>query len=191
MSLLALYDLSLQGRRDTPALDVRGPTGEWHTFTFADLDLRSNRWAHVLAARGVNAGDRVAFCLPNRAAVIDLWLAVVKLGAIAVPINVLYRGREIAHILGDAAPSAVVTTPDRAQDFEASCACWTVEALEAEASTAPEHRPAAHTGAATPVALIYTSGTTGVAKGAVLTHGNFAANALSLLTAWCITSADR
>ena len=191
MSLLDLYDLSLQGRRDMPALDVRGPTGQWHSFTFGDLDARSNRLAQVLVARGVTAGDRVAFCLPNRVAVIDLWLAVVKVGAIAVPINVLYRGREIAHILGDAAPSAVVTTSDRAADFEATCACWIIDALEADAAAAPAVRPSAHVDAATPVALIYTSGTTGVAKGAVLTHGNFAANALSLLTAWGITSADR
>src|SRR5690349_3147800 len=108
MSLLDLYDLSLQGRRDTPALDVRGPSGAWHSFTFGDLDARSNRMAHALAARGITAGDRVAFCLPNRIAVIELWLAAVKLGAMVVPINVLYRGREIAHILADAAPSAVV-----------------------------------------------------------------------------------
>jgi len=39
MSLLDLYDLSLQGRRDTPALDVRGSTGEWRTFTFGDLGI--------------------------------------------------------------------------------------------------------------------------------------------------------
>ncbi len=72
-----------------------------------------------------------------------------------------------------------------------ACACWTVDALEADAATAPAVRPSARADAATPVALIYTSGTTGVAKGAVLTHGNFAANALSLLAAWGITSADR
>jgi malonyl-CoA/methylmalonyl-CoA synthetase len=191
MSLLDLYDLSLQGRRDVPALDVSEAPGGWRTFTFGDLDLRSNRLAHVLAARGVRPGDRIAFCLPNRVAVIDLWLAVVKLGAIAVPINVLYRGREIAHILGDAAPCAVVTTPDRVPDFASSCACWTVDALEAESSKAAANRTIVRADAATPVALIYTSGTTGVAKGAVLTHGNFAANGLSLLTAWGITDADR
>ena len=116
---------------------------------------------------------------------------VVKVGAIAVPINVLYRGREIAHILADAAPAAVITTSDRAADFEATCACWIIDTLEADASAARAVRPSVHVDAATPVALIYTSGTTGVAKGAVLTHGNFAANALSLLTAWGITSADR
>src|SRR5882672_10795095 len=44
---------------------------------------------------------------------------------------------------------------------------------------------------APPAGVIYTSGTTGVAKGAVLTHDNFAANAIALLTCWQITAADR
>ncbi len=190
MSLLALYDLSLRGRRASLALDVQDPAGGWRTFTFGDLDDRSDRLAEVLATRGVAAGDRVAFCLTNGIAVIDLWLALIKLGAIVVPINVLYRGREIAHILADAAPTAVVTTGDRIPDF-AGVACWSVDSLAAAAADMPAVRPVARADAATPAALIYTSGTTGAAKGAVLTHGNFAANAVSLLTAWGITSADR
>jgi len=194
MSLLSLYDLSLRGRRDAPALEVDGASGETHTFTFGDLDARSDRLAQVFAARGVLAGDRIAFCLTNGVAVIDLWLAMVKLGAIVVPINVLYRGREIAHILADAAPRAVVTTIERMADF-AAVECWSVDALAAAASGMPPTRPATCPGtradAGTPAALIYTSGTTGAAKGAVLTHGNFAANALSLLNAWGITSEDR
>jgi malonyl-CoA/methylmalonyl-CoA synthetase len=44
--------------------------------------------------------------------VIDLWLAAVKLGLIVVPINVLYRERELRHIVQDAEPAAVVSSPD-------------------------------------------------------------------------------
>ncbi len=136
-------------------------------------------------------GDRLAFCLPNRLAVIDLWLAAVKLRVIVVPINVLYRGREIGHIVADARPRAVVTTGDRLADFAESVPAWDVDALLRDASAAPSDRPGGRADASTPLALVYTSGTTGVAKGAVLTHGNFAANALALVTAWGITSADR
>jgi malonyl-CoA/methylmalonyl-CoA synthetase len=191
MSLLDLYDLSLRGRRETPALDVDVAAGATSTLTFGDLDARSDRLAHVLAARGVGRGDRLAFCLPNRLLVLDLWLAAVKLGAIVVPVNVLYKAREIGHILGDARPLAIVTTDDRRGDVPAEAVIWDADALERDAHGMPATRIGVRCDATSPVALVYTSGTTGTAKGAVLTHGNFAANALSLVTAWGITSADR
>jgi malonyl-CoA/methylmalonyl-CoA synthetase len=189
MSLFDLYDFSLRGRALEDALEI-DEGGGTRTLTFGEIDARSNRLARVLAARGLASGDRLAFCLPNRLAVIDLWLAALKLGAVIVPINVLYRAREIAHILGDAQPRAVVTTPDRTGDFEGT-AVWHVDDLAREMDAADAHRPVVRLGAASPAALVYTSGTTGAAKGAVLTHGNFAANALALVTAWGITRADR
>ncbi len=191
MSLLDLYDLSLCGRAAAPALEIDDPAGGTQALTFGDIEARSNKWAHLLAARGVRAGDRIAFCLPNRLAVIDLWIAAVKLAAIVVPINVLYRGREIAHIVADASPRAVVTTADRAADFPDDTTIWDVDDLEREASIAESSRPPTRADATTPAALVYTSGTTGVAKGAVLTQGNFAANALTLLAAWGIRDSDR
>ena len=115
MSLLDLYDLSLRGRRDTPGLEIDAPTGGTTSLTFGELDALSDRLARVLTSRGLAHGDRLAFCLPNRLAVIDLWLACVKLGVIVVPINVLYKGREIGHIMGDSKPEAVVTTVDSSE----------------------------------------------------------------------------
>ena len=191
MSLLPLFDLSLLARAARPALEIECADGRRSAFTFGDLEARSNRLAHLLRARGLRAGDRVAFFLQNRVEVIDLWLAGAKLGLIVVPINVLYRERELTHILRDAAPTAVVTARDLAAFIPGDVPVWDVDALAAEVAGLPAERIAVPADADTPMALIYTSGTTGASKGAVLTQGNFATNALTLVTAWDITAADR
>ena len=191
MSLLGLYDRSLLGRAATPALDASGLSGEPLALTFGALEERSNRVAHALRARGVQAGDRLAFYLTNRVEIIDLWLACIKTGIIVVPVNVLYREREIAHIVSDSAPVAVITTAAQQGDLPAGVPSWSLEALSAEAAQQSAVRITAPCVANTPAALVYTSGTTGASKGAVLTHGNFAANALALTASWEFTGSDR
>src|SRR3984957_13612087 len=103
LTLLELFDPSLIGRRDTVALEFQGAI-----YTFGDLDARSNRVAQVFEARGLKAGDRLCVYLANCVEMIDLYLASAKLGAIFVPINILYRDREITHILTDAEPALIV-----------------------------------------------------------------------------------
>ena len=191
MSLLPLFDNSLLQRSAQPALEIETAPGALACYTFGDLEVRSNRLAHLLRARGLQAGDRLAFFLQNRIEVIDLWLAGTKLGLIIVPINVLYRERELTHIVRDAAPTAVVTSRELAGLIPSDVAIWEVDGLTAEAAAQPGARISVPADADTPMALIYTSGTTGASKGAVLTQGNFATNGLTLVTAWAITSADR
>ncbi len=178
MTLTDLFDLSLRNRRETPALEWNGAE-----YTFGEIDERSDRMAGLFAARGLRAGDRLCVYLANRVEMIDIFLACVKLGVIFVPVNILYREREIAHILADAEPRAGIA----AGEFPGGAMVWQVDELDPAEPLAS--RPVL-TGDS-PAAIVYTSGTTGASKGAILTHDNFAANALNLLTCWQISSADR
>lgn len=190
-TLLELYDHSLIDRRDVPAVEYDAADGHTASLTFGELDSRSNRLAQQLGARGLQRGDRLAFYLLNRIEIVDLWIACVKLGVIVVPINVLYKEREIRHIVTDAEPLAVVTTAEQMMQFPAGVACWDVRTLCSDAAGMPDIRPTCALNAESPAALVYTSGTTGASKGAILTHGNFASNARGVAEAWRITSDDR
>jgi len=173
MNLRQLFAPSLISRADAVGLEWAGTE-----YTFGELDRRSNRMAHALRRRGLAAGDRLCVYLANRIEVIDLYLACIKLGVIFVPINILYRERELSHILSDATPRLQVTDSSIGQ-------------LHLEADAEPTTLDDVPIDGDAPAAIVYTSGTTGVAKGAILTHNNFASNGITLCTCWQFVSSDR
>jgi malonyl-CoA/methylmalonyl-CoA synthetase len=173
MNLLHLFDHSLIGRTSEVALEFSGTS-----YSFGEIESRSNRLAHALTRRGVRQGDRVAVYLPNCVETIDLFLACAKLGAIFVPVNILYRERELSHILSDAEPALFVDAN-------------TLPELRREAAAMPDARPQALVEGDDPAVIVYTSGTTGTSKGATLTHNNLAANAMNIAAAWGFSSTDR
>ena len=150
---------------------------EDRAITWRDLDERTDRLAAGLAAQGVVQGDRVALLMGNRPEWVELTIALLKLGALTVPLNTRYSPPEVAFVVADADCRLVFTEAamaagmavvrERLPDLPVHLA----EDLDAlRADDAP---PPAATVADDPAYLCYTSGTTGDPKGAVLTHGSF------------------
>ena len=107
MNLLHTFANSLEAKKNEVGLEF-GPA----TFTFGEIDARSNQMAQLLKGRGFESGDRLCVYLENCVEFIDLFLACSKLGVIFVPINILYREREVTHIYNDANPKALIDTVD-------------------------------------------------------------------------------
>lgn len=191
MTLDQLFRPTFQDRHAEPAL-----LWENRTYTFGEIDRLAHALAANLAQRGLRQGDRLCVYLPNSLTFVGLFLACTRLGVIFVPINILYRDREISHILEDAAPKALIAPTLSENPAAGAVTLWLLDEFLAVPASAGENTPLEPPPYPTldgdsPAAIIYTSGTTGRAKGAVLTHNSFATNGVNLTVAWRFTSADR
>jgi len=160
---------------------------EGTTYTFADLARRSNRWANALRALGIGSRNRVAIVLSQRPETALAHIATYKLGAIAVPLAVLFGDDALEFRLRDSGARAVVfdglaapkldrirprlpglqhliAVDDAALGVAGAAAADVLEARASAELTPAETRPQ------DPALLMYTSGTTGPPKGALLPH---------------------
>ncbi|MFC4464298.1 amino acid adenylation domain-containing protein [Streptomyces xiangluensis] len=183
--LPALFRAQAARTPDAPALDF-----EDLTLDYRELDLRSDRLAHALAARGVGAEDPVAVALPRTATMVVALLAVLKAGAAYMPIDPEYPADRVAYMLADAAPVLLLTDRETAGALPEDTApevprlvlddLHTVRALDAVTDAEVERvRRIAPPHPDHPAYVIYTSGSTGRPKGVVVGHENL----LNLLTA--------
>lgn len=180
---------------------LTGPDGE--LVSYGQLHRRSAQLAHQLRERGVQAGDRVAVQVEKSAEAILLYLAVLRLGAIYLPLNTAYTLTELEYFLKDSTPRLLVCDPSRADSLGPMAGRVGVASLETlgadgcagTLSAAADARPDSFADVARSeadlAAILYTSGTTGRSKGAMLTHGNLLSNARVLRSAWRFNAEDR
>jgi len=145
-------------------------SGAVREVTWGELQDLSNRCANVLAAHGVQRGDRVAVVLPPTPEAAAMFFATWKLGALLLSMSVLYGDEGISHRLGDAQPAVLVTDRANAGRFGSDTATPLLVLEEDTLSDASSEFEAVRTLAEDPAQLYYTSGTTGLAKGIVHAH---------------------
>ena len=169
-----LHDLFAKGfpaDREKPCFML----GDGRNVSYRELADGAASVAGRLISEGVQPGDRVALQAEKSHQGVMIYLGVIMAGAVFLPLNAAYTPAEIAYFIRDAEPKVFITDPQRY-----------VEESHAFAPLAE----AVSRGAGDLASIIYTSGTTGRSKGAMLTHGNLAANAVALHKAWAFTPDD-
>jgi acetyl-CoA synthetase len=171
-----------------------GPGQQPRAHSYAELQQQANRLSHALVGLGVQRGDRVAIVLPQRFETAVAYMAVLQMGAVAMPLSTLFGPEALEFRLNDSA-TAVLICDDASitsvQNIRGSCEALRhvigvgdsssgdvgggaalMADLDYAAITAeqPQQYTPVSTAADDPAVLIYTSGTTGNPKGALIPH---------------------
>ncbi|MFZ5651916.1 MAG: class I adenylate-forming enzyme family protein [Bacillota bacterium] len=158
-------------------------------YSYLEFNGLINKFGNALKEMGVKKGERVAIYLPNSVEFLISHFAAARIGAIAVPFNIMFKGPEIKYILNDSKARVLIAA---AVEAEANAAAVLPEIPSLDSiitvgdsnikgavsfysllTAANGGLTAAVCAPDDPVSILYTSGTTGQPKGAVLTHNNF------------------
>ena len=183
-----LEDLARQIAAQPEAVAVADAADKW---TFARLGDGSDRLASCLIRRGVQPGQPVGVVARRSAAVVALFLAVLKAGGFYVPLDPDWKLEKLAHVCANAGLQLVLDTqtPGPLPDGVTALVCGQAE-WEAPADAAALAAIAARLRPEDPLYLIYTSGSTGVPKGVLKTHGAMQSYIAAFTARYPATPAD-
>jgi acetyl-CoA synthetase len=166
--------------RDPQRLAIQHVRGDGLTnnITFDALRETSNRLANLLRAQGVTRGDRVAIFMPQAPEVAAAHIAIYKLGAVALPVAILFGPDALQYRLQNSGARALLTNAQgfgkfeeiKAQVPDVTCVISVDAGFDDLLAKASANFTPVDTSADDPAMMIYTSGTTGQPKGALHAH---------------------
>lgn len=180
---------------DLETTAIETADGESLAYSWRDLDHGTAKLANLLVSLDLPEGARVAAQTEKSVEALMLYLAVLRAGLVYLPLNTAYQHTEIEYFVGNAEPSVVVCSGKNfgwVSQIAFKAGTAHVFTLNDDRTGSLLDRAAPHSNEHTPAlrrisdlaAILYTSGTTGRSKGAMLSHGNLASNALTLKAYW-------
>ncbi|HEO71843.1 MAG TPA: long-chain fatty acid--CoA ligase, partial [Candidatus Hydrogenedentes bacterium] len=176
--------------------DMTGVMLDDFKLSYAELAAMVKRVANVLRNKGIGRGDKVAIMIPNTPPFPILYYGILSCGAAVVPVNVLYKAREIQYYIEDSDAKALFYwkdfAPEAVKAFQQTASCEFLievtrptdleppavgESLMPLLMSADAEFDIEQTMPDDTAVILYTSGTTGSPKGAELTHFNMFFNA--------------
>jgi malonyl-CoA/methylmalonyl-CoA synthetase len=199
-SFYKLIETSFPDDRSRIAIEVPGRARR-NSWTFDALARDTMRYASLLASLGLKQGDRVAAQVEKSPEALIIYLACLRGGFAFLPMNMAYQSSEVDYLIGNAEPAVIICDQSVLQMMQKTAEKHAVRhvltlnsggdgSLIDRMRQTRSEAPAAFAKADDLAAILYTSGTTGRPKGAMLSHGNLAANALTLRDAWRFTEQD-
>lgn len=190
-NIYSVFEQHFPASRD--AIFIETPEGA--RYSYANLEQQVSKLAHFLTELGLVQGDRLAVQVEKSPQVLFLYLTCLRAGFIYLPLNTAYTENELGYFIENAEPALVVCDPKSEALFARLGENHKLQHIfsldlhgQGSLITAAQHTPAEFTTAVCTeddiAVILYTSGTTGRPKGAMISHGNLAANGLALQQAW-------